>query len=72
MNKQNIQFELFPIPEVHAEDYGAVVGVHVRHCCVIHGCKYGEKDCPVATKRVPQESGCFVCWEETHERDPWT
>ena len=22
--------------------------VHERHCCPKHGCKYGDKDCPVA------------------------
>lgn len=24
-------------------------GVHLTHCCPIHGCKYGAPDCPVAT-----------------------
>ena len=23
------------------------MSVHSRHCCVEHGCKYGEEDCPV-------------------------
>jgi hypothetical protein len=22
-------------------------GVHLTHCCAIHGCKYGDDDCPV-------------------------
>jgi hypothetical protein len=22
--------------------------VHLTHCCAIHGCKYGDDDCPVA------------------------
>lgn len=22
-------------------------GVHISHCCILHGCKYGDRDCPV-------------------------
>lgn len=22
-------------------------GVHEIHCCITHGCKYGDRDCPV-------------------------
>ena len=31
------------------------VGVHQTHCCVVHGCKYGDEDCPVVT--VDKKSG---------------
>ena len=27
----------------HEDDYG----VHNTHCCKVHGCKYGDHDCPV-------------------------
>lgn len=23
-------------------------GVHETHCCSVHGCKYGDEDCPVS------------------------
>lgn len=37
--------------------------VHDAHCCVIHGCKYGDKDCPVL---LGQERGieCEECEDE--------
>jgi hypothetical protein len=44
-------------------------GVHVSHCCLKHGCKYGfmTKDpCPVATGKLKQEFRCEYCdgeWE---------
>lgn len=25
-------------------------GVHITHCCSVHGCKYGDRDCPVYNK----------------------
>lgn len=35
--------------------------VHQAHCCAIHGCKYGEEDCPVVTKEVDQFYICESC-----------
>ena len=34
--------------------------VHDAHCCVIHGCKYGDSDCPVV---LGEENGieCEEC-----------
>lgn len=37
--------------------------VHTRHCCRVHGCKYGEVDCPVWLVQRSQECPCEVCWE---------
>lgn len=32
------------------------------HCCQIHGCKYGYKDCPVETKKIMgMTGGCETC-----------
>lgn len=36
-------------------------GVHRTHCCVIHGCKYGDHNCPVETGRVKQAYVCEDC-----------
>jgi len=38
-------------------------GVHITHCCSSHGCKYGDADCPVATKLVAQKYPCEDCGE---------
>lgn len=38
-------------------------GVHASHCCVMHGCKYREDDCPVVNKVVEQEYVCEVCYD---------
>lgn len=36
-------------------------GVHRTHCCVAHGCKYGDRDCPVETGRIKQDYTCEYC-----------
>jgi hypothetical protein len=41
--------------------------VHTRHCCIEHGCRYGEEDCSVVTGRKPQEFPCEDC---DHESSP--
>lgn len=38
------------------------IGVHRTHCCVLHGCKYGEDEvCPVVQKVVIQDYLCECC-----------
>jgi hypothetical protein len=38
--------------------------VHTEHCCIVHGCKYGDHDCPVQTKKQQQSSECEACsWD---------
>jgi hypothetical protein len=39
------------------------VGVHQTHCCDLHGCKYGDEDCPVAGKEIKQLYDCETCSE---------
>lgn len=36
-------------------------GVHETHCCVFHGCKYGDDDCPVVTRKASQVYDCEDC-----------
>ena len=36
-------------------------GVHASHCCALHGCKYGDKDCPVFSGEIKQEYTCESC-----------
>jgi len=33
-------------------------GIHETHCCLLHGCKYGNEDCPVVNKIIVQEYLC--------------
>lgn len=36
--------------------------VHTRHCCKVHGCKYGENDhCPVWLGYEDQSTPCDLC-----------
>jgi hypothetical protein len=44
-------------------------GVHVSHCCVYHGCKYGDADCPVVLKLEEQKYPCETCTDGVEE-DP--
>lgn len=42
--------------------------VHTEHCCITHGCKYGDEDCTVVTGKAIQSYPCEVCsWVETLE-----
>jgi hypothetical protein len=36
-------------------------GVHETHCCVEHGCKYGNEDCPVVIGLIKQKYFCQDC-----------
>ena len=36
--------------------------VHTRHCCRVHGCKYGEENrCVVWLGMKSQDSPCEIC-----------
>ncbi|MGR5366994.1 hypothetical protein [Photobacterium damselae] len=37
--------------------------VHASHCCLSHGCKYGDKNCPVTTGAIKQLYPCEECYE---------
>ncbi len=39
-------------------------GVHRTHCCIRHGCKYGDENCPVVNKKIKQEYLCEECGDE--------
>lgn len=47
-------------------------GVHVRHCCKDHGCKYGDFDCPVASGPLEQDYLCESCHEEKDSSSCWS
>lgn len=34
---------------------------HATHCCLRHGCKYGDDTCPVEKGTVTQEYACHFC-----------
>ena len=40
------------------------IDVHRRHCCIRHGCKYGDDGCPVAKGEIKQYGPCWYCYEE--------
>jgi len=45
-----------------AEELEFVKDVHTQHCCVLHGCKYGNGDlCTVEAKQAPQAFPCERC-----------
>jgi len=35
--------------------------VHTEHCCIIHGCKYGDNNCPVELGNIKQTFLCEEC-----------
>jgi hypothetical protein len=38
--------------------------VHTEHCCIDHGCKYGDENCTVVTGKLPQSFACEDCESE--------
>lgn len=42
-------------------------GTHSSHCCSDHGCKYGNKDCPVTLGLIEQEYPCEDCGDDDDE-----
>lgn len=47
--------------ENEAQEVFDDTGVHASHCCVRHGCKYGDEDCPVVIGKVAQMYDCEDC-----------
>ena len=41
-----------------------ITDVHTRHCCILHGCKYGDTDCTVTTGKAIQEFTCEECKDD--------
>jgi len=63
MKKYNLTFRMKTITKIPKEQWG----VHSTHCCVTHGCKYGDSDCPVVTNDVIQKYTCEDCQEDYKE-----
>lgn len=42
-------------------------GTHQSHCCLKHGCKYGDEDCPVVFELIKQDYPCEFCGDEEIE-----
>ena len=45
--------------------------VHTEHCCVVHGCKYGDFDCPVWLGQQKQSFACESCFFEFDYTDKY-
>lgn len=43
---------------------------HQTHCCWLHGCKYGDDDCPVVTGELKQECACEDCGDDGWDGTP--
>lgn len=43
------------------------IGAHTTHCCIYHGCKYGDKDCPVSAGDIKQDHSCEQCGPEVEK-----
>ena len=52
----------FDIPEAPRKPYKAAV--HAAHCCWMHGCKYGDDDCPVQDGKTRQLYPCEQCQDD--------
>ena len=62
LNKlHNITLDINRLDPSYKED------AHSSHCCVIHGCKYGDKNCPVVIGKIKQEYMCEFCDDYNNE-----
>lgn len=46
--------------------------VHTEHCCILHGCKYGDENCPVELGYKKQSYLCESCdfgWKNTEAQN---
>lgn len=43
--------------------------VHTEHCCIIHGCKYSERDCVVENGIMAQSFPCELCHDSYYDSD---
>lgn len=54
-----------PTPEPPNVKEWAEKNVHTEHCCLEHGCKYNDLNCPVATGKQKQSHPCEMCGLES-------
>lgn len=46
--------------------------VHTEHCCITHGCKYGDPNCAVVAGVTRQSYACEECdWPYMMAEDDW-
>jgi len=50
-----------PAPEPQKAEEVLAKNVHTEHCCLEHGCKYGDDDCPVSSGKQKQSGPCETC-----------
>lgn len=56
----------------HANGYTTSIseeqwGVHRTHCCIVHGCKYMDDDCPVVLGIIKQDYECEFCKDDEND-----
>lgn len=50
-----------------AQEQPSPSGAHAGHCCILHGCKYGDIQCPVLNGSAEQEGPCEYCCEDAEQ-----
>jgi len=65
------RFDVYWVSERPSNDKPVSVGIsqkkydiHRTHCCTEHGCKYGDKDCPVELGLIKQDYICIICLDQ--------
>lgn len=60
----------YDVPSKHLPPPKRAKEVHLSHCCQMHGCKYGDKDC-IVKKSGDQLHMCDFCFEDIYEDGGW-
>ena len=45
----------------------SITNMHLEYCCLEHGCRYGDEECPVGSGIIKQTHPCDEC-EGSHEQ----
>jgi hypothetical protein len=59
--KDKILLELFSAFPPHVPDLFEYMNVHTTNCCKKHGCKFGDKSCPIINMYATQIQPCEKC-----------
>lgn len=55
------------VEDARAEAIAKGPDVHTEHCCIKHGCKYGDETCTVTTGAKTQSFPCHYCHDDKQE-----
>ncbi len=66
-----LEVAMRPKPKIANKKEYKKYGVHITHCCLKHGCKYRDDDCPVELGILQQAYQCEDCQTDNYRDRPF-